>query len=115
MDCFLPSRGRIASRSIFSFIRYRTMTKARAAIRRLHGTMVGNRRLVVMLADNEGKPKDFKQNVGRPIKTLEGKAMTPEYELKEWKPKHKERSNLVMSPLKLGVGKKSNWKEENSN
>ncbi|KAL9681812.1 hypothetical protein QQ045_013600 [Rhodiola kirilowii] len=70
MDCFL-GKERIASRSRFGFIRYRTMEEARAAIRRWNGTMVESKRLVVMLANNEGKPKDWKQNFGRPINSLQ--------------------------------------------
>ncbi|KAL9659182.1 hypothetical protein QQ045_011070 [Rhodiola kirilowii] len=57
MDVFIPTRARRATNSRFGFVRYKTLMEAKAAIRRWNGANVGKAKLLVMLADNGGKPR----------------------------------------------------------
>ncbi|KAL9679954.1 hypothetical protein QQ045_017825 [Rhodiola kirilowii] len=95
---------------MFGFVRYRTMAEAKAAIRRWNGTMVGNRRLVVKLADNKGKPNDFKQNFERLINSFQGNTMAPEHGLKECKQKDKEKEQSCHESIVTRGGKKEQIK-----
>ncbi|CAM8943985.1 unnamed protein product [Rhodiola kirilowii] len=65
MDVFIPTRGRRATNSRFGFVRYKTMGEAKASIRRWNGANVGNAKLLVVLADAEGKPRDRGRTEGR--------------------------------------------------
>ncbi|KAL9671236.1 hypothetical protein QQ045_008802 [Rhodiola kirilowii] len=57
LEVFIPARGRRATNTRFGFVRYRTLVEAKAAIRRWNGANVGKAKLMVLLADNGGKPK----------------------------------------------------------
>ncbi|CAM8990585.1 unnamed protein product [Rhodiola kirilowii] len=85
MDVFIPGRGRKASNSRFGFVRYKTVVEARASIRRWNGANVGGAKLVVKLADKEGKPR-ARSFVGERQKQIAGRQRRAGGE-QVWRPK----------------------------
>ncbi|KAL9673562.1 hypothetical protein QQ045_029822 [Rhodiola kirilowii] len=65
VDVFIPARGRRVSNTRFGFVRYKSLGEARAAIRRWSGANVGKAKLLVLLADNGGKPRSGLRCVGK--------------------------------------------------